>query len=598
MPTQITLGNAYQSNGRTVIGGSQSGFDIKSLVDSLATAKAQPATILTDKNKKLDSQISAFGTLKTLLSSFQSAADTLRNQPGVNNASKTVFQYRTTSLSTSDGSAAANYASVAAEPGAQIQSFSIDKITQLARETKQQTNTINVADSTTASAVSATPGAGQLGAGTITLKATDGGANVAITLNAGDSLQTVANDFNQVSNRTGIQANIIQVGTGAYKLTFTGTKTGAANGFDLTNPATVISDPSGALANLTISTPQTAQDSKFTIDGVDIQRSTNSVSDVFNGVTITLQQSTLATGTVVKANIVPDTSIASTAINSFVDAYNNFKLFVSNQSQRNDDGSPKDTSVLINDVTLRALVDEVNTQLTTAISGITGSDPTRLEDIGVSFSDFAGDDKNPATKNILTVNTDKLNSALSTNFNGVANLFEYNLTADNAALSTYSVAKNLSVSSFQVVINRSGAGTYQAIVGGNTINLTATPIGSSGSLNLTGPAGSVLEGLQLLYSSPTDATINVTIAQGFGDRLYNTLNNAIDATKGTITQAVKAISDQESRNKDEIAKINDNVASYRDQITQKYAELESALTKANSLLQLLQAQSDARNNSR
>ncbi|MFM9891147.1 MAG: flagellar filament capping protein FliD [Rickettsiales bacterium] len=604
MVTSIQIGNAFQQNGRTIIGGSQSGLDIKSLVDALATAKAQPATVLTTKNTPLAGQQKAYADLKTVLTQFQSASDTLRNPPGVGNESRNVFQYRTANISTNDGSSASNYLTATVQPGAQIQSFSVDKITQLAQVSKQQTGNFALADSTTAPAVAASSTPGQFTAGTFTLKAIDGGADVSITLNAGDSLQTVANDFNLVQSRTGIQATIIQVSTGNYRIIFTGTTTGAANGFDLASAATVTSDPSGVLSNVTsavgFGTTQSAQDALLTVNGIDLQRSSNAIDDIFTGVTLNLRQSTLVSNTALTVDVKPDATIASNAISQFVDAYNNFKLFASTQQQRNTDGTPNEKALLVNDQTLRSIISDVNAQVTSVISGIVGSNPSRLEDVGVSFTDFAGDDKNPATKNVLNVDTDKLNSALSTNFNGVANLFQYNLTSNNASLGVYARTKNSDVSAVQITITR-GTNTYQATytdpsLGSVTVNLTATAIGTAGALSLVGPAGSALDGLTLVYGSAGDATINATITQGFGDKIYNTINAAIDSTIGSLTLASQAVVDQQSRNTDEITKINDFVAKYRDQITQKYANLEAALTKSNQLLQLLQAQQDARNN--
>lgn len=604
MVTSIQLGTAFQQNGRTIIGGSQSGLNIESLVNALATARAQPATVLTTRNTALAGQQQAYADLRQVLTQFQSASDTLRNQPGVGNASQNVFQYRTASLSTNNGTTANNFLDVSVEPGAQIQSFNVDRITQLAQATKQQSGNFALADSTTASAVAASSTPGLFTAGTFTLRAIDGGADVAITLNAGDSLQSVVNNFNQSQSRTGIQASIIQVSTGNFRVIFTGTSTGADNGFDLASATTVTSDPSGVFANITsavgFGTTQAAQNAQLTVNGIDIERSNNAIDDIFTGVTLNLRQSTLISNTALTVGVQPDTTIAANAISQFVDAYNNFRLFASTQQQRNEDGTPAEASVLFNDPTLRDIISNVNAQVTSVINGITGNNPSRLEDVGLSFGDFAGDDTNPETRNILNINTDRLNSALSTNFNGVARLFEFNLVSDNASLAVFSRTRNTDVSALQISINH-GTNTYQATytdatAGTVTVNLNATSIGTSGALSLEGPAGSALEGLTLIYSSTADATINATITQGFGDRIFNTINAAIDDATGSLTLASQAVVDQQSRNTDEINRINETVAQYRDQITQRYANLEAALTRSNQLLQLLQAQADARNN--
>lgn len=604
MVSQITLGNVFQENGKTVIGGSQSGFDTQGLIDALTAARSQPATNLTTKNKTIDSQISAYSSLNSLLGAFKSAADVLRNPPGVQNASQNIFAYRTATASASNGIAASNYVNITAAPGASVQNFSIDEVQQLAQQTKQHTDVFTLADTTTASAVTASGvhTAGLFSAGTVTLKTIDGSGDASITLNENDSLQAVVNKFNAVSNHTGIQANILQITTGQYEITFTGTKTGAANGFDLRNAAgpanTVKTDADGVFSMISPSVVNTqgAQDSIFTIDGTDIQRSTNSISDALSGITFTLQHATPAL-TTIDVNINPDTTIVANAIQSFADAYNAFRLFASKQNERNADGTPKTDAVLANDSTLRSIISSVGSEVTKIVSGITGGDPSALSDVGISFTQFNGDDTNPATSNIMSISTDELNSALASNFTGVAALFQYQMSSDNANLSTFSRTNGLNVSSFTVTkVGSIFQASYTDPATGDPalVDLTATAL-SGGGFSLKTPTDSALAGLTLLYTSSSiaDATIHVTTTQGIGDRLYNALDSMINTTSGTVTNAVKSLTAEENRNTDQITKINDQVALYRDQLTSKFAALESALTQANSLLALLNAQSNA-----
>ncbi len=603
MVSEITLGSIYQSNGKTVVGGSQSGLDTQSIIDALVTAKQQPATDLTTKDTAIDAQLKAYSSLTSLLSQFQSAVDTLRNPPGVANDTQNIFQYRTANLSTNTGAAASNYMSVTVTPGAAIQNFTIDSITQLATQAKEQSNTFTLADTTSASAVTATgsSSAGLFSAGTITLKNPTGGTAPQITLAAGDSLQTVVNKFNGVSSQSGIQASIVTVATGAttntYQILFTSTQTGAAYDFDLGNSSTVTSDPDGALSQLTFTkgVHDSAQDAIFSINGVTVQRSSNSMSDVINGVTFNLTQAT-PNGTTLSASIAPDTSIISNAITQFADTYNQLKLFFSTQDQRNSDGTPTATAVLANESELREIESDVANEVTSVVNGISQGEPSRLADIGISFDDFAGDDTNPATKNIMTVDTDKVTAALTSDFNGVRNFFEFNMNSDNSSLAVYSRTNQMNVTAFTLTIDPS-TNTFQANYtdtngNSNTVNLTATANGTSGYL-LTGPDGSDFAGLQLIYASTSAATIHATITQGMADRLYNLMDGITDTTSGTLTQTVSALTDQENRNKDQIDQINSQADTYRDTLTQQYADLEAALSKANNLLDLLDAQQKA-----
>lgn len=610
MVSQISLGSFGTQNGKNVLTGSASQLDTKTIIDGLVTAKRAPAVRLESAVKTIDSKTQAFTDLKSILSKLQSSSDTLRNPPGVNVASKNIFEYRTASLTSSTGATATNYVDFAVQPGAIAQTHTIDSITFLAYQTKQQSGNFTLANSTTASAVTAngSPTPGLFRAGTVNLRAVDGTVGgIPLTLAEGDSLQTVANKFNELSSRTGIQASVLTVADGTYKLIFSATKTGTTYGFDLalTSPAAhagIESDPSSVFGSLAaITTTQPAQNAEFSLDGVTISRESNSVSDVLDNVTISLKQLTGVAAGTITASIIPDTSLVSNAITQFADAYNEFRLFVSNQTQLNDDGTPKDTSILYDDSIFRQIIDNISSEVSHLVSGVTDGNPEVLLDVGISLDNFQGDDKNPATKNIMTVDTDKLNAMLLSNFDGVRQLFEYSQTSDDSNFVTFKRSNNLTVTDLTFSIDRTGdvyTATYTDPSDNSTqiINLDATEI-SGGGVGLKGQVGTILEGAQFVYaSSATTATIHVSLSQGYGDRFYNMVDGLLNSTDGLITTQLTTLADTKQRNEEEITAIDDRLVTYRETLLLQYSQLEAALTKANQLLQLLDAQTNARNN--
>jgi flagellar hook-associated protein 2 len=607
MVTQVQLGRIYQSNGRTVLGGSQSALDTESIITSLVEAKRQPAVVLETNNKKLDSQKTAFTELRSILARFQTAAKTLSNPPGVANDASNIFQYRTTTLATNDGVPAASYLTATVQPGVATQGFAINEISQIARETKQSSNNFLVASTTSGSVVTAAgaPQPGKFQAGTFSLRVLDGGPAAVVTLNDGDTLQAVANKFNDVKNRTGIQATLLKVADGTpnstYRIVFTATKTGLPTGFDLATSGTVTGDPDGVLSQLTFTTNQTAQNSRFKLDGVQIEREINAVSDAVTGVTFNLKQTT-PPATTITLGINPDTEIVKNAITQFADVYNEFRTFNSKQTQIGDDGLPLETAVLANNAALRSVVSSIAAEVARVVGGITGGNPSRLADVGIDFDDFAGDATTPLTRNIITIDADKLSSALQSNFDGVQRLFEYQLASDNAALSTFKRTNALGVSNFTLTIDRAAVPpVYKATYTDSnnvvqTVDLDGSVTGSNGLL-LKGKDGTVLDGLELIFASTAStATINVTTTQGIGDRVFNALENILNDADGLLTNAETDLVNQKDRNSDEITSLDEEIADYRDQLVAKFSALESALARANSLLQLLDAQINARNN--
>lgn len=593
MVSQISFGNISQQGGRTVITGSQSGLDIEGLVKALTEAKRLPAVRLETKNESLNKQKEALTTLQSLLTRYRSAVDTLRNPPGVQNASKNIFEYRTATTSLS------GFVDVKVQPGANQQSFSIDEITALAKETKQQTATTFLAPTANSPIVAASGDAtaGRFSAGTVNLRVLDGGAAATVALAENDSLQTVVNKFNAVKDRTGIQANLVKVSSGTpdstYTITFTGTKTGLTGGFDLANPTTVTSDPDGVLAQLGFTTTQTAQNAAFVIDGVNVSRETNVVDDLVDGLTFTLKQP-LSALTPVAVNVVADTELATNAINAFADIYNELRLFAAKQNETGDDGLPTEDAVLYGNSTLRAVAESLTTVATSLVSGLQSTAPQGLSDVGIGFDDFAGDDENPMTRNIITINAEKLASSLASNFDAVRNVFEFDFTTDNANLLVFKRSNSLSATSAILNIDITNS-VFTADIGGSIYNLDVTAANASSYL-IKGQVGTPLEGIEFVYGSNADTTINIAMTQGIGDRLFNELDRVL-AVDGSVNSAIDGLQAQEDRNEKEITKIDSFIEGYRDRLLELYSALEAALAKSNQLLSLLDAQASARDNS-
>lgn len=591
MVSQITLGNIGNQNGKTVITGSQSGLDIEGLVKGLTEARRLPAVRLETKNEALNKQKSALTDLQSLLTRFRSAVDTLRNPPGVQNASKNIFEYRTATTSLS------GYVDVKVQPGAALQSFAIDEISFIAKETKQQTATTFLAPGANSPIVAANGDAtaGQFSAGTFSLRVLDGGAAANITLAENDSLQTVVNKFNAVKDRTGIQANLVKVSSGTpdstYTITFTATKTGLTSAFDLGNPATVTSDPDGVLAQLGFNTTQTAQNAQFKLDGVDIQRETNTINDLVDGITFTLKQPTVASVTV---NVQPDTELVTNAINQFADVYNELRVFAAKQNEVGENGLPTEDAVLYGNSTLRAVAEQMTTIATSLVSGLQSTAPQGLADLGIGFDDFEGDEENPLTRNIITINAEELASALATNFDAVREVFEFSFTSDNSNLLIFKRTNASTANSATLNLDITN-GVYKATVNGVDYDLDVTAVNAS-SYSIKGKVGTPLEGMEFVYGASTDAVINLSMTQGLGDRLYNELDRAL-AADGSVNAAIDGLQAQEDRNKTEITKIDEFIEGYRERLLEQYSALEAALARANNLLSLLDAQASARENS-
>jgi len=583
MVTSIQLGNISQQNGKTVVTGSSSGgLDTEALIEDLTKAKRLPATQLEERIDQNTKTSAAYSELKNILTTFRDAADFLRNPPGFQNDDENIFEYRTASVSNDGALAGSNFLSVTAEPGADVSSYDVT-VDQRATFNVKQTNTFSLTDTNADSVINADDqavGAGfPLAAGTISV----GASGETVTLNDGDSLNQVAAKINAVSDQSQVAATIIQVAPGDFRLSLKTTETGAA--LNYASPALGVG----------YAQETDALDAQFTIDGTTITRSSNSVDDVIDGLTFNLLQET-PVGDTLTVNLQPDTELVKEAIFSFVDAYNEFRIFEAKQSEIGEDGLPTEDALLASDTTLRTVTTRVNNEITGIVEGIT-SGPNQLAQLGITFNDFPGDEETPEVRNILNVDEAALDSALATDFNGVRQVFEFDAVSDNPNLAVFSRTNALDATSIDLNIDQTN-GIYEATFdnggGPTTVTLDATPITTGTGVILEGQEGTELEGLVLIFSSPNDATVNLDLTQGIGDRLYNTIDTLLDKDTGAVAVEQENISETNTRLQDEIRRIDEMVERFRQQLLREFSALESAISEANVLLQTLKAQSDAR----
>jgi len=571
----INLGSFYTAGSKQVSSGLSSGLDTESIVKSLVTAKELPKTKLESSVKVNTSEISAYSELTSVLDKFRTALDGLRNPPGVQNEASNYFEYRSGTLVSSTSTAPEDFLNATLSPGAAVGSNKVT-VTAIAKE-KSTIYSTSFPSRTAASAI---------GAGTITFDtaATD---PVNITIAAGDSLNNVVAKINAVTGTSGVEAQVIQVSSSDFRLVLRSTKTGLDNAFTL-------SDPSSAFGGLTIDAinSQTALDAAITVNGVAITRSTNTISDAIDNVTLNLKA--LTSGATVTVNAEADTTTVKNGIVSFINAYNEFKAFYAKQTERETDGSPKETAILSGSQVLTSVLSGIDNEITSYVSGLASGKIKSLQEIGITFTNFAGDDENIAVSNILTLDESKLNGYLTTNFSDLRNIFEFSFTADDTNLFVTDRSNDLSITEFDLEIDTVADTAYARDPDTGTIIAALDYSESGGVVTLKGQDGTELEGMVFTYTSTTSKTISVNLSQGIADRIYNYLDGAL-ADDGIIAAESDSLTDANTSLAKDIDEITAEVETYREGLLAKFAALETAIASVNQLLDSLTAQDSARN---
>lgn len=354
--------------------GMLSGLDVDGLVSSLMSIEQQPLANLQSKQSSFNAKLSAFGTLKSAVSAFQSA---VKNISGDSLAALTATSSKTETIGVS----------AAKGSGAAAGTYSIE-VSKLAQSDKLVSAGVTAGTTFTA--------AGSAMAITI------GGKTTSVTLEDGN-LASLSNAINKAN--AGVTATVLNDGT-SDRLVITGNDTGSANSVSIAASGSLAAFATGTGSTMTKS--QTAQNAMMTIDGIAVSKPSNTVTDAIKGVTLNLAQTNV--GSPVKISLAKDTTAVTANITAFVDAYNTLATAVNKQTAYN--ATTKSAAVLNGDASARSILTNIRVELGKAVGGASGL--RTLSDIGISFQ---------RDGTLKLEKPDKLKTALDTNFSAVSNLF-------------------------------------------------------------------------------------------------------------------------------------------------------------------------------
>ncbi|MGK0500302.1 MAG: flagellar hook-associated protein 2 [Oceanicoccus sp.] len=357
-----------------------SGIDISGLVQQLVNAeRARPEQLLNQREAKLTSQISAIGSIKSAISTFQDSLDKLSDP-----AAFTVF---------SGSSSDEDIATVTTNENAQQGSFDL-VVTQLA--TAYKSISTGFADA----------GTTEVGTGNITI-ANGNGDTFSLNFAGGGSndntLNNIRDAINNDSANFGVTATVLSVNDGVggteSKLVLTSNESGTSNALTITADASL-----SALDSSNLTAIGVVQTAELTIDNQAITSASNSISDAISGVNFELIAAGSSTLTVNN-----DIDAVAANVEEFVTSFNALKKQLSDLSSYNE-GNP---GALFGDSTIRNLSSQINDALYSAVGSITG-DYDSLLSVGISSDAFTSE---------ISLDTDKLKEILATDFNAVSDLF-------------------------------------------------------------------------------------------------------------------------------------------------------------------------------
>ena len=325
---------------------STSSIDVASIVSQLMTIENKPLDALKATVSKNTVKISDLGLLKSNLTSFQSSLAALESPASYNTTAATSSNSSNISATSTNG-AALSQNTVTVNQTAQSSQFYINNLSSNSAQNITLGNASG--DGSLSSGFSITV-AGTTYNSTGTYTDSNNNTGTCPVLNSTNlngsgqaSLNDLASWINSLasSNGAAVSSSILNVSTSppSYALAINGTLTGKDNGitfsgfngksltsfFDTGTQTTMSSFDNSLPGDGFIQVSTNARDTLLNVNGIDIQRSTNSINDAIPNVTLKLLTPvTLNVSNPVTSNIIISTGQdnSSSVINNFISSYN------------------------------------------------------------------------------------------------------------------------------------------------------------------------------------------------------------------------------------------------------------------------------------
>ncbi|WP_457666123.1 flagellar filament capping protein FliD [Thiolapillus sp.] len=350
-----------------------SGLDVNSIVNQLMALERRPLEALQRRQDQYEAQLSAYGQLKSALSGFQDAMEGLSSQDA----------FKVFSASTSNE----DVLQVSAASTAPLGSYNV-RVERLAAYHKMASNEFSN---------TATFG-GSAGDSMSIQIGSDPANTLNIDLSTAQTLEDVRDLINDDLSNPGVTATVVNGNGGNQKLILTADDSGAASAMTVSYGGSLSAATFGLQTLNDIGGDLSLLDAQISVDGYSVTRSTNSISDVIQGVTLDLRQA--LPGTDVRVQIDRDLDAAKESVQAFADAYNDLRSSI--KSLRNGQLEADSTLLSIE----RGLLNIMNNP---GSSGVYN----HLSEIGLTIQKDGN----------MSVKTTDLEKALNAEFSGVADLF-------------------------------------------------------------------------------------------------------------------------------------------------------------------------------
>lgn len=364
------------------VSGVGSGLDLASLLNQLIAAERAAPTARYDRaESRAEAQLSALGLVKSALAELRTATTALQ--------ALGAFSER------SAASANEDLFTASADATALPNAYDVE-VQALAAAHKLASGAFASGETV-------------VGDGTLTIEV--GAAAFSVVIDgANHTLAGIRDAINGAADNAGVRASILVADDGAH-LVLSSTLTGTDHALRVTRAGgdggldALVYDP-GVLENLAVK--QAAADAVVVVDGFTHTSGSNAVTGVIGGVTLQLAQA--EPGTTAALTVARDTEAVTTAVQTFVTAYNKVVQALASVTDYN--AETRTAAPMAGDTLPRSLSAQLRGLLGDTVAGLSG-ELDALSDAGVTTN----------TDGTLKIDDAAFAAALAADFDGIEALF-------------------------------------------------------------------------------------------------------------------------------------------------------------------------------
>ena len=531
-----------------------SGMNNSEIITSLVDAERAPALERIEKNENsTKNKISAYGVLKSDISAFR---DIIRDIKSSNAASH---------VGSSSNTTIAKFSTTGTTGSDNVDSSLV--VSSLATTHTLVTGAYNNSGSTV--------GEGSLtidfGTWSTTSSANDtftanSNSAITVTTSASTTLTQLRDSINNATDNA--EASILYNGTG-YVLVIKG-ESGASNEVRVTpsegSSATLTNNFSYTASTKNLTQTVDGTDASFTVDGIAMTRSTNTISDLFNGYTLELEATS---SSAINISSTQNLDNITSLLSNFIDAYNAIYTNITEMSGAafSEDES---TGPLAGDSLARSIQRELRSYTTKSLSGYEGG-PYSMSLLGVQTNRDGS----------LTLNTSVLKNSFAAAPKIVDAIFKNQLISDNAEVEVTSIGTDTK------------PGSYAITKTGSDYFIDGVQMTANGTLYTSGSGDS--NGMVMNIASSDVSSANIYYGKSLMTKIDASLSNFLEFN-GDINNRISNLTDKLSDFKDQKTNLDKRMATLTDRYALQFSSMEQSIAglkeTGNYLDQMLKQDKD------